>query len=109
MRSAAILVPLVLVLSACGTFQVGHDFDLAAFDSKVDRGATTQLQVKSWLGAPDSTGISVETSGDRYAQWTYYYGAGNLTGPTNARVKMLQIKFDRAGIVQAYNWSGESR
>jgi hypothetical protein len=109
MRSATILVPLVFLLSACGTFQVGHDFDLAVFNSKVDRGATTQLQVKSWLGAPDSTGESVETGGERYVQWTYYYGAGSLSAPTNARVKMLQIKFDRAGIVQAYNWSGESK
>lgn len=109
MRSATILVPLALLLSACGTFQVGHDFDLATFNAKVDRGATTQLQVQSWLGAPDSTGVSVETNGERYAQWTYYYGAGSLSGPTNARVKTLQIKFDRAGIVRAYNWSGESK
>jgi hypothetical protein len=53
--------------------------------------------------------VSVETDGARYTQWTYYYGTGNLSGPTNARVKLLQVKFDRAGVVRAYNWSGQAR
>jgi outer membrane protein assembly factor BamE (lipoprotein component of BamABCDE complex) len=109
MRQAAIVASLALLLSACGTFQVGGNFDLATFEAKVERGKSTQADVQRWLGAPDSRGVSVETDGARYTQWTYYYGSGNLSGPTNARVKLLQVKFDRAGVVRAYNWSGQAR
>ena len=109
MRRATIAVSLAILLSACGTFQVGGDFDLAAFQSKVRRGETTQAEVQRMLGAPDGTGVSVETGGERYTQWTYYYGSGSLSGPSNARVKLLQIKFDSSGVVRAYNWSTDSR
>jgi outer membrane protein assembly factor BamE (lipoprotein component of BamABCDE complex) len=107
MRRTTIAVLLAVSLSACGTFQVGGNFDLAAFQSKVRRGETTQAEVQRMLGAPDGKGVSVETSGERYVQWTYYYGSGSLSGPSNARLKMLQVKFDQAGVVRAYNWSGE--
>jgi outer membrane protein assembly factor BamE (lipoprotein component of BamABCDE complex) len=108
MRLATITMSLLL-LSGCGSFQVGGNFDLAAFQSKVRRGQTTQAEVQRMLGAPDGTGVSVETGGERYSQWTYYYGSGNLSGPSNARLKMLQIKFDASGVVRAYNWSANSR
>jgi outer membrane protein assembly factor BamE (lipoprotein component of BamABCDE complex) len=109
MRRAAIVFSLTLLLSACATFQVGGNFDLAAFQSQVRRGQTTQPEVQRMLGAPDGTGVSVETGGERYTQWTYYYGSGSLSGPSNARVKMLQIKFDQSGVVRAYNWTADSR
>ena len=109
MRLATITISLVLLLAGCGSFQVGGNFDLAAFQSKVRRGETTQAEVQRMLGAPDGTGVSVETGGERYSQWTYYYGSGNLSGPSNARVKMLQIKFDPSGVVRAYNWSTNTR
>jgi len=109
MRLATITMSLALLLSGCGSFQIGGNFDLAAFEAKVERGKSTQADVQRWLGNPDSRGVSVETDGARYTQWTYYYGTGNLSGPTNARVKLLQVKFDRAGVVRAYNWSGQVR
>ena len=109
MRRAFLVAFLTLGLAACGSFQIGGNFDLAAFEAKVERGKSTQADVQHWLGNPDSRGVSVESDGARYTQWTYYYGSGNLAGPTNARVKLLQVKFDRAGIVRAYNWSGEVR
>jgi outer membrane protein assembly factor BamE (lipoprotein component of BamABCDE complex) len=109
MRRTTIAVFLASALSACGTFQVGGNFDLAAFQSQVRRGETTQAEVQRMLGAPDGTGVSVETGGERYTQWTYYYGSGSLTGPSNARVKMLQIKFDPSGVVRAYNWTANTR
>ncbi len=109
MRRAAIIFSLTLLLSACGTFQVGGNFDLAAFQSKVRRGETTQAEVQRMLGAPDGTGVSVETGGERYTQWTYYYGSGSLSDTSNTRVKMLQIKFDSSGVVRAYNWTANSR
>ena len=109
MRRALFAAILIAMLSACGSFQIGGNFDLAAFEAKVERGKSTQADVQRWLGNPDSRGVSVETDGGRYTQWTYYYGTGNLSGPTNARVKLLQVKFDRAGLVRAYNWSGQAR
>jgi outer membrane protein assembly factor BamE (lipoprotein component of BamABCDE complex) len=109
MRLATITMSLALLLAGCGSFQIGGNFDLAAFEAKVERGKSTQSDVQRWLGNPDSRGVSVETDGARYTQWTYYYGTGNLSGPTNARVKLLQVKFDRAGVVRAYNWSGQAR
>mgnify|MGYP001574012536 CR=1 FL=1 len=108
--SAVVTVLLmVTVLSACSTVQVGRDFDLNIFESRVGRGVTTQAQVRGWLGAPMGTGFTVNTSGERYEEWTYYYGDGHLPDMADARLKILQIKFDRQGITRGYNWSGESK
>ena len=100
---------LAAMLGACSTVQVGRDFELSAFESKVQRGVTTQAQVRSWLGAPRGTGFVVDTNGERYEEWTYYHGEGQLPDMTDARLKILQIKFDRQGVVRGYNWSGEPR
>lgn len=100
------VVSLVL-LAGCSTVQVGHDYKLSTFQAKVERGVTTQAQVREWLGAPAGTGVAVETDGTRYEQWTYYFGHGRLPDLSDARFKLLQIRFDQHGIVRAYNWSGE--
>lgn len=102
----AVIAPLALVLAACSTVRVGSEFDLKAFESKVQRGATTQAQVRGWLGAPTGTGIHVDVAGERYDEWTYYYGEGRLPDMGNAELKILQIKFDKNGVVRGYNWSG---
>lgn len=107
--SRAVLVLAALLLAACTTMEVGRDFDLSAFGKKVQRGATTQADVRAWLGAPTSVGESVESSGERYEQWTYYHGAGRFPRMTDARFDMLQIKFDERGVVRAYNWLGERK
>ncbi len=99
---------LVLTLTACSTVQMGRDFDLRTFASKVQRGVTTQAQIRGWLGAPASTGVVLDTSGKKYDEWTYYYGEGRLPNMVDASIKILQIKFDNRGIVQGYNWSGEA-
>ncbi len=96
----------VLFLGACSTVQIGSDFDLRTFESRVQRGATTQAQVRGWLGAPTGNGVHVDTSGERYDEWTYYYGTGRLPDMGNAEFKTLQIKFDKSGMVRGYNWSG---
>ncbi len=95
----------VLFLAACSTVQVGQNFDLHTFETKVERGATTQNQVRAWLGAPTGTGVNVDTGGERFDEWTYYYGSGRLPDMAGAKVKILQIKFDKQGIVRGYNWS----
>ena len=109
MRAAKAVIPVLFVLCACGTVRMGQDFDLAAFAAKVQRGTTTQAEVRAWLGAPTGVGVSVETGGARYEQWTYYSGEGHLPSMADARLKVLQIKFDQAGVVRAYNWSGEQK
>ena len=107
-RTVAALTALVLV-AACATVEVGHEFDLAGFGKRAQRGITTQAEVRAWLGAPAGIGESVEASGERYEQWTYYHGKGRFPRMTEARFGMLQIKFDDRGVVRAYNWSGDGK
>ena len=104
LRTAAI--PLIIgPLAACSTVHVGQDFDLHAFKSKIERGVSTQNLVRTWLGAPTSTGMNVDTSGARFEEWTYYSASGRLPDMAGAKVKTLQIKFDEQGIVRGYSWS----
>ncbi len=104
--SVAIVV-LSLSLIGCASVQVGHDFPLGSFATKVERGVTTQTQVRQWLGDPAGTGVEVEGDGKRFDLWTYYHGKGKLPRLGNAKLKMLQIKFDSNGVVRSYNWTGE--
>jgi hypothetical protein len=108
MHRTKIAIPLVLLAAACTTVKVGDEFDLNAFSAKVQRGVTTQADVKTWLGAPAGTGVSVDTSGERYDEWIYYHGAVKIPGSKDSRVRLLQIKFDKGGVVRGYNWSGGS-
>ncbi len=96
---------IVFLLAACGTVQVGRNFDMRAFETKIERGVSTQSQIRAWLGAPTGTGINVDTGGERFDEWTYYFALGKLSDMSGANVKMLQIKFDKQGIVRGYNWS----
>jgi outer membrane protein assembly factor BamE (lipoprotein component of BamABCDE complex) len=98
---------LAIALAACSTawFHVGNDFDLNAFTSRVNRGATTRDQVKAWLGAPASTGVDVETDGKQYDKWNYYFAEGAMSHLSETTLKTLQIKFDSQGIVQGYELS----
>lgn len=104
-RMLAVPLSGLMLLAACSTVTVGQRFDLKTFTSKVERGVTTQGQVRGWLGAPASVGVVVDTGGERYEEWTYYHGSGRLPNMVDARLKMLQIKFDRGGIVRGYNWT----
>ncbi len=108
MFSRTLLVGLFLfmgALSGCGSVKVGSDFDLQSFDAKVQHKVTTKAQVTAWLGSPHSKGIVVEADGNRLEKWTYYYGAGQLPDMNKATLKYLEIHFDPAGKVTAYNWS----
>lgn len=109
MYRAVLVIPALLLVSACATVEVGREFDLSAFDRKVQRGVTTQAEVRGWLGAPTSVGVSVEPSGERYQQWTYYHGEGRFPRMAEPRFDLLQVKFDERGVVRAYNWSGERK
>jgi hypothetical protein len=105
-RAPVIFVLVIfMLLAACGTIQVGNDFELNRFESRVQRGVTTKAQVKAWLGNPGSTGVVVESSGQRLQKWTYYYGSGDVAGRKRAKLKYLEVQFDRDDRVIAYNWS----
>ena len=106
-RAKSYLLPLLLLVSACTTVQVGRDFDMSSFSTKVKHGVTTQAEVRGWLGTPTGVGTTVDTSGERYEEWNYYYGTVRLPGAKDSHVKVLQIKFDGRGVVRGYTWSGE--
>ena len=108
-RNAILAAAVALGTAACSTVEFGRNYDLRTFETNVQRGSTTQTQVRGWLGAPNSTGVVVDTNGDRYQEWTYYYGHGRLPNMVDAQLKVLQIKFDDLGVVRAYNWSGDSK
>ena len=96
-------------LAACSTVQIGQNFDVRSVEAKIERGVTTREQIRTWLGAPTNTGGSLDTSGERFDEWTYYYASGKLLDMSGARVKMLQIKFNNQGIVRGYNWSASDQ
>jgi outer membrane protein assembly factor BamE (lipoprotein component of BamABCDE complex) len=95
----------ILLLSACGSVKLGRDFDVGVFAAKLEQGVTTQDQVRSWLGEPTSVGVSLATDGERFDEWDYYYAEGEMADMSTAKVKLLQIKFDKQGKVRSYNWS----
>jgi hypothetical protein len=96
------------LLAACGTAQVGRDFEVSNFAIRVERGATTQAQVRAWLGPPANTGVAVNENGERSDEWTYFFGRGSLPQMSDTSFKYLQIRFDDAGKVRSYSWSGEA-
>jgi len=99
------ILSFVFLLTACGTVKVGHDFDVGVFAAKIEQGVTTQDQVRSWLGEPTSVGVSLATDGERFDEWDYYYAEGELPDMNAAKLKNLQIKFDKQGKVRSYNWT----
>lgn len=101
------IVVIAVLLASCSatTFNVGSDFDVKMFTDQVERGVTTKNQVRAWLGAPTGTGVRVETDGQRFDEWTYYFAAGSFSNVSATQLKTLQIKYDMHGIVQGYNWS----
>jgi len=103
-RISAVLLS-ILLLSACASVKVGRDFDVGVFAAKLEQGVTTQEQVRTWIGEPTSVGVSLASDGERFDEWDYYYAEGELPDMSAAKVKILQIKFDKQGKVRNYNWS----
>ena len=99
------LAIVVASLSACGTVQVGNDFDLQQFTRYVKHGVTTRSEVQAWLGKPSSTGVAVDRAGVQTEKWIYYYGSGEISGMERAHLKYLELEFGKHGRLVAYNWS----
>lgn len=98
-----------LLASGCASVELGNDFDPAKFQSTVQRGVTTQADVQSLLGTPTGTGSVVQTSGEQYTRWVYYYGKGRPPKFEHTEFRMLEIQFDDNKRVQGYNWSATPR
>jgi len=101
----SVMLMLALLLGGCGTFQVGRDFDVGTFSARIERGVSTQAQVRGWLGEPTSMGVSMEADGTSFEQWSYYFAEGEMSDMSKAKLKLLQIKFDKSGKVNSYSWS----
>lgn len=104
-----IAVGLIAMASGCATVKVGRDFDFGAFAARMKHGETTMAQAQEWLGPPAGTGQVLEVDGTRHEQWTWYYGTGKIPGGQDTSFKMLQVKFNEAGRLMSYNWSGDTR
>ena len=100
-----VLSVLVLLLSACGTVQIGRDFDVKAFEEIVGMADMSKAQVQDLLGAPKGTGVAVDKDGVHVDEWLYFYGTGQLPSMSDITIKTLQIRFKKNGMVQSYNWS----
>ncbi len=100
-----LIISLLLASCSATNFQAGGDFDIKTFSDKVERGSTSQTQVRLWLGAPAGVGDRVETDGTRFEEWTYYFARGSIPNLAGTQIKTLQIKYDTRGIVQGYSWS----
>jgi len=107
-RHVVIGALLASVLTAgCGSMQIGREFNYSKFSQEVRPGTTSMAQVQAVLGPPMGKGLVVEADGSLYDQWTYYSGNGSLTSPEKTRFKLLQVRFNQAGTVASYNWSGD--
>jgi hypothetical protein len=102
---SALIAP--VLAAGCTTMQVGRDFNYGKFSQEIRPGTSDLTQVQAVLGPPMGKGLVVEADGSLYDQWTYYYGSGNPTSTDKSRFKLLQIRFNQAGKVASYNWSGE--
>lgn len=95
----------LLALTACGTVEVGSDFDLQAFTAGIQHRVTKKSNLQEMLGKPASKGVVVNTDGQRLEKWTWYYGYGRVSRMEQASLKYLEVQFDTDGRVAAYNWS----
>ena len=51
----------------------------------------------------------METNGDRFDEWTYYFASGSLSSLNGTKLKTLRIKLDKNGIVQGFDLSQPGR
>jgi hypothetical protein len=107
-RSVVMVAGVAALVAGCATAQVGRDFAYGEFAARAKQGETTRTEVEEWLGAPAGRGLVLEADGSRNDQWTYYHGSAKLPSGSDTRFKLLQVKFNAAGKLLSYTWSGEA-
>ena len=100
---------MVLVLTGCGSIQVGRDFDVKTFSNMAKVGETSNVQVREVLGEPKSSGVSINSDGERLVEWVYFYATGKMSKMDDAGLKILQVRFDKNGKLRSYNWSNSDK
>lgn len=100
-----VMLFMIMLLAGCSTIQVGRDFDMQTFESIVKVGKTTKAQIRNKMGSPKNKGVSIKSDGERLDEWLYFYATGKLSGMDDAQLKILQIRFDKKGILRSYNWT----
>ena len=100
-----ILSLMLSLLACCGSLKVGRDFNMSNFESMVKAGETTKEQILTRIGSPKSQGVSLNRDGERLIEWVYFYATGKMSDMDEAKLKILQIRFDQHGILRSYNWS----
>ena len=100
---------MVLLLTGCGSIQIGRDFDVKAFANMAKVGDTSKAQVREILGAPKSSGISINPDGERLVEWVYFYATGKMSKMDDAGLKILQVRFENSGKLRSYNWSNSDK
>ena len=100
---------IVLLMTGCGSIQIGRDFDVKAFESMAKVDETSNDQVRKVLGEPKSSGISINGNGERLVEWVYFYGAGKMSKMDEASLKILQVRFDKKGKLRSYSWSNSDK
>ncbi len=98
------IVLLLLTISGCASVELGRDFSLSQIEQKLQIGVTNKAAVRDVLGPPLSTGVELR-EGKRLEEWVYYSGAGTLPKLSDAKLKILQIRFGSDGMVESYNWA----
>ena len=99
----------ILLLAGWGSIQIGRDFNVKAFENMAKVGETTKKQVRSLLGAPKSSGISINRDGERLVEWIYFYATGKVSAMDDAGLKILQVRFEQNGKLESYNWSDSEK
>ena len=103
--TSVVLLGSFFMLSACGTVQMGRDFDVESFDKITSMADMSKAQVRELLGPPKGIGVAMEKGGERLVEWVYFYGTGQLPSMSDTTIKTLQIRFEKNGMIRSYNWS----
>jgi hypothetical protein len=109
LKTITVATALARLLPACASVEVGKPFDPGLFCAKAQRGVTTQADVSAWLGEAPGIGFAIEPSGETYYEWTYYHAEGHLPRMADARLVVLQVKFDTQGVMRGYTLTASDR
>ena len=100
---------IALILTGCGSIQIGRDFNVTSFENMAKVGETSKAQVREVLGPPKSLGLSINRDGERLEEWVYFYATGKVSAMEDAGLKILQIRFQQNGKLRSYNWSNSDK
>ena len=106
------LLIIVLALMTLGCASSGTRIDQASID-KIEKGQTTETDIRQWFGAPGST--MNHSNGDKTISFvfakaqndamSYVPYVGLLLGKSSSETQALQVTFNDQGVVKEYIYS----